>query len=197
MFNNINKYHFDRFFSANGFIYPKDIVEVVQITDLDGSFVPNENCKMFTPDIFAEDGYIYMPPYIYGSSAEDVIDRNRVKATNLLFLAGLQTIKVKTKTVPYSIFYFSSNIDHFLYDKPNGTPSEKVSRAESFADSIEMKGIDIVDYFSRHQYATPIMNYAESWEYVVKEKRSICRGTNLNVYLNTLKDRIQQYREVR
>lgn len=190
--NSINKYFLDKFFSENGFIYPKDILEVVQISDLDGAFISDDYCKMFTPEIFAEDGFIYDPPYIYGASKEDVILRNRTKSANLLYLSTIGSIKIKSKTVPYSIYYFSSSIDHFLYDKPNGSQAEKIDRAERFADYIEREDIDISLYFDKDPNSVRNMDYESSWKYITQENRSIYRGTNLNLYLNQLKDRLKQ-----
>ncbi len=189
----LNKYYLDDFFSETGYIYPKDIVEVVQITDLDGTFVSDENCRMFTPEIFAEDGFVYEPPFIYGPSAEAVIARNETKAANLSFLSSQTTIKIKSKTIPYCIYYFSSSIDHFLYDKPNGTQAEKIDRAEQFADEIENNGIDIVQYFAHHPHSFKGEDYAASWEYAKTENHSIDRGTNLNLYLNSLKEKVQRW----
>lgn len=191
--NSINKYFLDRFFSENGFIYPKDLIEVVQISDLDGAFVSDENCKMFTPDIYSEDGFIYDPPYIYGPSSEDVIDRNKIKSANLRHLSKTSSIKIKSKTIPYSIYYFSASIDHYLYDKPNGAQSEKIVRAERFADSLENEGITIVDYFSKNPNSIKGMSFQESWEYVAKDNHSICRGTNLNLYFEQLKEKLRIY----
>lgn len=184
--NSISKHILDRFFSENGFIYPKDLLQVVQITDLDGTFIDDKYCKMFTQDIFAEDGFIYMPPYIYGPSSEDIIDRNRIKAANLLCLSNLRSIKIKSKTIPYSIYYFSSSIDHFLYDKPNGTQAEKIIRAGKFADKIEKEGSSIASYLSNDSESVKGMNYEESWDYVTKENRSIYRSTNLNLFFEDL-----------
>ena len=190
--NSINKYFLDKFFSENGFIYPKDILEVVQISDLDGAFISDDYCKMFTPEIFAEDGFVYDPTYIYGASKEDVVFRNRIKSTNLLYLSTIESIKIKSKTVPYSIYYFSSNIDHFLYNEPNGTQAEKIYRAERFADSIEREDIDISLYFDNDPNSVKNLDYESSWKYITQENRSIYRGTNLNIYLNQLKDRLKQ-----
>lgn len=106
----INRFYLEPFFSANEFYYPKDILEVVQICDLDGAFIPDANCLGFTETIFAEKGFVYEPPFIYGETAESVRQRNASKAANLRFLMQQATIKVKTKTVPFSIYYFSTNM---------------------------------------------------------------------------------------
>ena len=43
----INRHYFRPYFSANEFYYPKDILEVVQICDIDGTFVPEDSCKEY------------------------------------------------------------------------------------------------------------------------------------------------------
>ncbi len=186
----INRFYFEPFFSANDFYYPKDIMEVVQICDLDGAFIPEENCRMFTETIFAEKGFIYEPPLIYGESAESVIARNSAKAANIRFLLEQPTIKVKTKTVPYTLYFFSTNIDHFLHDKLNLAGRDKVSLAESFADAMEEDEKKLIEFFNESTYSVKESTLSESWLSVMEGTNSLSRGTNFNLYLERLQAKL-------
>lgn len=170
----------------------KDIVEVVQICDLDGTFIPDECCRAFDEAHFADDGYIYDPPYVYGKTADEVIARNQRKANNIRHLSGLSSIKVETKTCPYSVFFFSSNIEHYIYDKLNvEESSEKVALARKFANQCD----DDPDWFMRrmcrHSQALKGMTHEESWAYIMDGANSVKRHTNFNLCLENLLTRIQ------
>ena len=188
----INKWYFDPFFSANEFYYPKDIAEVVQICDLDGAFIPDEFCREYLPEHQGAEGFIYAPPYIYGVSSQAVIDRNHHKADNIKFLLTQTTIKVRSKTVPYSLYFFSSNIDHYLHDKINLAGREKIDLAEQFADKCDDDIANFTTRICKHCQALKDMSYSESWEFIMKEEgcRSIKRHTNFNIYINDLLERI-------
>lgn len=189
----INKWYFEPFFSANEFYYPKDIAEVVQICDLDGTFIPDEFCRDYSLEHQGEEGFIYAPPYIYGESAQAVIDRNHHKAENIRYLLTKQTIKVRSKTVPYSLYFFSSNIDHFLHDKMNLAGRDKIALAERFADICDEDPTAFIIRICDHCQSLNGMEYAESWNFIMEEGscRSINRHTNFNIYINTLLDKIK------
>lgn len=187
----INRFYFEPFFSANEFFYPKDIVEVVHICDLDGAFIPEDNCRMFTATIFAEKGFIYEPPLIYGKTAESVINRNATKAANIRFLLDQPTMKIKTKTVPYTMCYFSANIDHFLHNKLNLTGRDKVFLAEKFADDKEENEKKLIEFFNSSQYSVKKSTLSESWVNVMEGTNSLARGTNFNLYLERLQAKLE------
>ena len=182
----LNDIYFRGFFSANEFYYPKDILEVVHIVDLDGTFIPEENCRAFDEEHFAEKGFVYDPPYVYGNTTEAVINRNRKKAENIKYLITLNEIKVCSKTCPYSVFFFSSNIDHYLYDKLNLITREKLDRARNFAIQCDQDSEYLIKRICRHSQALKNMSYDESWAYIMKETNSSKRHTNFNIYLEKL-----------
>ena len=189
---NINKYYIMDYFKGNPHYYPKDVYSVVQICDLDGTFIPEENCKQFTELIYQEKGFYYEPPFVYGSTAEAVYDRNCRKANNILFLLTQDTIKVKTKSVPYSLYFFSSNIDHFLHGSLNMPAREKIAKAGKYADSFAGNPYKFVDHICQHPYAVTGMTYEESWEFAKAGCNSLDRHTNFNLFLDWLCKAIQE-----
>lgn len=190
--NNINRFYIMNFFKENDYYYPKDVYAVVQICDLDGTFIPDENCRQFTELIYQEDGFYYDPPLIYGSTEEAVQDRNHRKAENIRFLLTQNTIKVKTKTVPYSLYYFSSNLDHFLHNELNLPMREKRTKASDFADRFEKNPVGFVDYMTHHPGAIIGKSLEESWECIMNGCNSIDRHTNFNLFLDRLCETIHE-----
>lgn len=184
--DSIYRHYLMPFFRSNPYYYPKDIAAVVQICDLDGTFIPRDNCKQFTDRIFAETGFLYVPPYVYGPSEDIVISRNNKKADNITFLLKQDTIKVKTKTVPYSLYFFSANIDHYLVDDPNLDPRDKVQSADSFADKYDSDPSSFVAFFDRNPYSIQGKNYTESWDYITCGTGSVERHTNFNLFVDAL-----------
>lgn len=187
----INRFYFEPFFSANDFCYPKDVLEVVHIVDLDGTFIPEEYCRNFDEDHYTSDGFIYDPPCVYGKTAEAVIARNQQKAANIKHLLTLDSIKVGSKTCPYSVFFFSSNIDHYLHDKLNLSGREKIAKAETFADRCDEDPQWFIRRICEHSQALKNMTHAESWSYIMEGTNSVKRHTNFNLYLESLLTKIQ------
>ena len=183
---NINKHYFLRYFSANEHYYPREVYEVVQICDLDGAFIPDDHCKQFTELIYTEKGFYYDPQYIYGSTEAAVIDRNQRKSENIRFLLTQSKIKVKSKSAPYFLFYFSTNIDHFLCGKMNAPTRDKIANAESFADKCCTNLGLFMDCFRSSISSTQGFSYEESWEYAMEDTHSLEANTNFNLYLEHL-----------
>ncbi len=182
----INRFYFEPFFSANDFYYPKDILEVVQIVDLDGAYVPDDYCFQFTVKHWSEDGFVYDPPNIYGATKEDVINRNHRKSANIDYLLTQSSIKVKTKTIPYSMYFFSLNIDHYLHHKLNLSPREKVNMAESYADRYCEDPHAFCRSIWEDDGSTMDMSHSESWTFIKEGVHSAERYSNLGLYLKDL-----------
>lgn len=191
----INHFYFEPFFSANDFCYPKDVIEVVHIVDLDGTFIPEEYCRSFDDEHFAEEGFVYGPPFVYGETAEAVKDRNKQKAENITHLLTLSTIKVVSKTCPYSVYFFSSNIDHYLHDELNLNAREKIAKAESFADRCIEEPSWFIRRICQHAQALKNMTFEESWAYIQEGTNSVKRHTNFNFYLEKLLAKLQEEAE--
>lgn len=186
----INHFYFEPFFSANDYYYPKDILEVVQICDLDGTYVADDHCRQYTDRLWSESGFIYEPPFIYGATEAAVIDRNHRKAANIDFLLNLDSIKVKTKTVPYSLLFFSINIEHFLYHKLNVPTREKINLGESFADRYCNSPRDFYKRMISDEGSIMNCTVEESWNFIRSNGHSLEPFTNLGIFLKSLADQI-------
>ena len=91
-------------------ILPKDITEIIQIVDTDGAYISDE-CIVEDSSLQEEESPFYKDDEIACLDVEKIKLRNQQKSENLTYLSKCSTIKVKQKTVPYSVYYFSSNLE--------------------------------------------------------------------------------------
>jgi hypothetical protein len=93
--------------------------------------------------------------------------------------------------VPYSIYFFSSNIEHYLHDKINLSTREKIELSEAFADRCDVDSEWFLRRLCRHSCALKDMSYEESWEFAMVGLNSLKRYTNFNIFLENLLSRIR------
>ena len=103
----------------------KDFWGIIHIVDTDGAFAP-DSC--IVDDQTAEDP-IYTETEIRTNSKNKIELRNRQKRENL----GRLSIVKEIASIPYRIFYMSSNLDHVLYNSQMSTDIEKEASAHQFA----------------------------------------------------------------
>lgn len=176
----MNELFFYPFFSAN-YIYPKDILEVVHIVDMDGAFIPPE---AVVEDLDVED-ITYTDTAIYTNKRDLIIERNERKQVNLIHLSQINKIKAKTKTVPYSVYYMSCNLDHFLHGERNMADHLKSDYAKEFSRKCSRDMQLFYDTFHGEGCVTE-MDYTRSWDFIKQEKNSLNAYTNLNILIDRL-----------
>lgn len=172
-------------------ILPKDISEVIQIVDTDGTFVAEEMIVM-DPDLGKENSPFYTENEILCVAPEIIRRRNQQKSQNLEELSNRDTLRIKQRTVPYSIYYFSCNLDHFLQESANIDYYVKRSLADVFSRSYigDVKGF--ITRISKDPGAVRNMNYKESWDFIKEGTNSLHRHTNLNLLLEKLVSQIEK-----
>ena len=174
----------DDFFDSEK-ILPKDIAEIIQIVDTDGAYI-SDGCIVEDPSLQEEESPFYTDDEISCLDIEKIKLRNQQKSENLTYLSKCSTIKVKQKTVPYSVYYFSSNLDHFLHHSANLDYRMKRNLAETFARNYIGDVEGFIKEIAEDPDAVKDMSYEESWDYIKKENNSLHRHTNLNVLLTKL-----------
>lgn len=184
----INKYMLSWVFDTQH-IYPKDVVEVVQLTDLDGTYIPNSNIVPEVADDEAKN--LYINDTIVTRNPQKTIERNKRKRENIDHLLSLSEIEIRQGTkrniVPYSVYYFSSNLDHYLHNDANIESSrDKLDKARLFSE----RCVDDLDYFIKTFLCDPDgmcdMDYMESWDAIKKGTNSVNRHSNLGVLIKRL-----------
>lgn len=168
-------------------IYPKRIAKVIHIVDLDGAFVPDTCVVPFAPAHQDRERPYYdgEQGVIEAIDTAAIIGRNGRKRSNLEYLLGLSEIKVKTKKIPYEVYFFSSNMDHFINHDANVEGGKK-KLADSFMRSYGLDTDAFVSFFQHDPGSLGHMGYAESWAFIRKESNSVRRFTNIDCLIHKL-----------
>lgn len=180
----IYKLFFATFFDVEK-LFPKDVTEVIQIVDLDGAYIPDEQV-IYGENPNHEDKPFYSDDGILTTDVDSIILRNKRKRENLDYLSSLKNLHVKSKCPKYSVFFFSSNLDHFLYGNANLSTREKTSKADEYAARYELDPDGFVSAINTTPGALIGMNYEQSWQFIKEGNNSIKRYSNINILLEQL-----------
>ena len=186
----IEKLYFNDFLKKQK-LYPKDISEIIHILDMDGVYVPDEDV-IYGMNPNGIDKVFYGPQKIITTNVDSIVERNERKRKNIDYLCSLKKIKIGSKSIPYSVYFFSCNLDHFLHNNANiADGKEKASRADSFA----LKYVDnphaFVDAISSTPGALVDMSLEESWAFIRERgNHSLERHTNIVNLFDKLIDKL-------
>ena len=172
------------FFDENK-ILPKDISEVVQIVDTDGAYISDEYI-LKDESLSKDQSPQYEDNAIVCVDVEKIARRNKQKSENLDYLSGCKNIKIKQKAVPYSIYYFSCNLDHYLHNSANLDYRMKRTLADIFARNYIGNVEGFAEQISNDPGAVKDKSYEESWGFIKEGNNSLQRHTNLNILLEAL-----------
>lgn len=153
--------------------------EVIHIVDTDGAFIPE---SAVVEDITCN-APVYSLTDIRTARPSMIRQRNREKRD---VLSRLISLKKVWGSIPYSVFYMSSNLDHVLYDKLNSTDDEKESDAYAFAKRYQN---DLSGFLSFICDSTFSFNgdYKSSWEFIQQDLHSLERHSNLGLLFEQFK----------
>lgn len=180
---------------AENNLMPKYVTEIVHIIDTDGAFIPDEKVTYRECDDETHH-HMYMETGILTDDVPGIIDRNHRKQENIRALLkynksgfpiqnycdtghGKKTT-TKPMVVPYALYYFSCNLDHFTADNPNLKSHLKILRADDFGRRF---GNDLESFkeFISQDKGKVDMDYEGSWAYIQEGLNSIQRHTNINL----------------
>lgn len=160
-------------------IYKKsDILYVVHLADTDGAYIDD--------DLILEkqvDSIEYDTENIYTNNVESIKKRNKQKSQILSKLANTNTIY---KDLPYSVYFFSSNLEHVLHNKQCVKEVEKSKYADKFEDRFDTNPIKFIEFMNSPEFALN-WEYKDTWDFIKKDTNSLKRYTNFNLYLNKIK----------
>ena len=178
-------------FINKNFLDSDDVQYIIQITDLDGVYIED---KHIIEEVSTR-SLVYSLDCIRTRNKKDIIKRNTNKRKNLDFLSGLSRIKftlpnLQITEVPYSIFYFGTNLDHFLYGDANLEGSKKISFATNFAINtspaeFEQKFMNDGEFYP---FSCSSRCYTDSWQYVKEGKISLSRVSNINLLIERIQN---------
>lgn len=153
---------------------PEHFMEVVHLIDTDGLFLKKDSIRY--ADV---EKTVYMDDGIYTKDVEGIAERNRKKTAVVKRMLELHTV---LKTIPYSVYYFSSNMDHVLHDHANLSKEEKDDLADAFDEEYADKPKEFVKFMSENSF-TVKGTYEETWDFIRHNNNSIKRYSNFSVYL--------------
>ncbi len=165
-------------FVARNIYIKSDILNVIHLVDTDGAYI-NDNL------ILEKDTYNieYTTRNIYAKNIDSIKRRNKQKSH---ILSKLSTMNTVYATLPYGIYFFSSNLEHVLHNKQGVTADEKSKFADNFADNFVTSPVSFIKFMNNPDFALS-GEYKDTWDFIKKDTNSLKRYTNFNLYLNTIK----------
>lgn len=155
----------------------KDILKVIHLVDIDGAFIQEEKV------VYGKhEEILYLRDHIETRFPETVINRNKRKSQILsrLSLTG------KISSIPYSIYYFSRNLEHVLHNSSkNLTNEEKVNYADTFADRYCLDPASFLSFLSGNDFTVP-GDYRDTWEFISEGTNSLNRYSNFHLLFSSL-----------
>lgn len=163
--------------STRNYFLHQDFLEVVHLVDMDGAYIPDEAIKEICK---ADAGIIYKDDCIEVDHVVRIIKRNEQKRANIDRLINNPSV---WKDIPYSVYFFSSNLDHVIHHNANMPDILKVTRATTFAFRYLNNLEGFLSFFNDLDISVGA-NYHDSWACIRSDLNSLKRGSNLHIYLS-------------
>ena len=172
-----------------------NITNIIHIGDTDGAFISAEMVRLDEePDrhkaLYQQRTLYYEEDQIICRDTEaldKIKERNAIKSNNLKCLSCRSEIEIEKKVkIPYKIYYFSCNLDHFLHRNQNLEKKNKCDYAKKFARKYMDQEIQFAKKISNDLDAIHDMDYEASWDYIKLDNNSLQRHTNFNLLLEEL-----------
>lgn len=165
-----------------GSIYKKgDIFRIVHLTDTDGVFIPDE-AVIEDDALKSGDPPHYTETQIQAHNRADIVKRNKRKRNNIDKL----TCRSQIAGIPYSMYYFSLNLDHVLHGKTNISAWEKIQCAEEF-DLKYGEDPDGFTHFMKESSFSVCGDYRDTWTFIKTRLHSLERYSNFGIELPPVK----------
>ena len=192
----IYKYYFRSQNRVSGIEW-EDFTTIIQIIDIDGAYIQEDGIRDFTKEEkeMAESlstavkriKTLYLDDHIaVEKNPEKILERNIRKRKNIEYLREKRQLKLYKNHKPkkYGLYYFSSNLDHFLYGKANMSTEEKMMEASDFTRYIS-DGELLCEFFKTSEYCKET-DYNRSWDLLRKGNNSLLPHSNLNILIDEI-----------
>lgn len=160
-----------------GNIYkPGGLCRVVHLADMDGAFIPDG--AIVQEDKKGKRYPFYTTTQIQTPDPAAIIARNARKSRNIAKMSSIG----KVGGIPYSLYYFSCNLDHVLHGDDNLDEAEKIRRSRTF----DLRYGDDPAAFIRFMKGEEIAvqgTYQETWAFIKQDTHSLERHSNLCIAL--------------
>lgn len=170
----------------------RDFCEIVHLCDMDGAFIPDAQIVEKTPETPIDPSnskkLYYADNQIFVNNINDTQQRNHQKQSVLNRLITLNSV---WKTIPYSIYFFSCNLDHVIHEERNLLDQDKFAKADAFNAQFEMCNGDpaklFIDFLNNPSFAVQ-GNYDETWTFIKADINSLKRYTNFHLFFSNPKN---------
>lgn len=149
-----------------------DILKVCHLIDTDGAFVGADYIQKGDNEKF-----VYSSDCIRARNVENVLQRNQKKGT----IVNKLSLCPQIANIPYSMYYFSCNLEHVLHNECNMCDEKKEEAAQGFADAFYGKETDFITFINNQEFAAP-GNYKETWEFIKQGNNSLKRHCNFHLF---------------
>ena len=169
---------------------------IIQVIDTDGVYIP-EDCYAIDKDLLRKTGdkikYEDKRILCLNSGHRNyTLDKHQLKRNYLNRVITQNKITIDEIEIPvsYSVYYISTNLEHFLPSNDRNMKTSKKENAKAFSKKYFGNVEGFVKYFTedKNSATQKEMSYNESWNYIRKEgtTNSLDRSTNLDLLLNNL-----------
>jgi hypothetical protein len=159
-------------FLSSNFFRKTDVLRVVHLIDTDGAFASEKYIQ--EEDV---EGFVYSSECIKAKNIKAVLQRNQKKSGIINRLSSCSEIS----GIPYSMYYFSCNLEHVLHNECNMDDDRKMEVAEEFADSYFGKEEEFVEFIENEEFAVP-GDFKETWDFIKKDNHSLKRFCNFHLF---------------
>jgi len=154
----------------------EDFAEVVLLVDMDGAYI-SENSIIQSDDY---DKPYYDSNKILHQNPEKVKKTHGRKQKNLNRLIFLPQVN---RTIPFSVYFFSCNLDHVICENANLSRNEKSLVVESFEEEYQADPTGFISFFHADEIAIAD-TYNGSWNYIKQDINSLKRCSNFHIFLS-------------
>lgn len=150
-------------------IKKSDIVQIIQLIDTDGAFIPHEQV------VYKDTKLSYDWEQICTDKVEAMRDRNTRKSHIVECLYSCS----KISGIHYKMYYFSRNLEHVLYNEVGDMEdSQKIRLADKFDKQYKGNLEQFIALLSDPTIA-PTGDYLTTWEFIKQGTNSLHRHSNL------------------
>lgn len=163
-----------------GSIYkPSDICHIVHLVDMDGAYIPDSSIQEDHGRAETEYPY-YTESQILTPKPTSIIQRNETKRNNVRRMSATG----KVGGIPYSLYYFSSNLEHVLHNCINLSNTEKTTLAANFDFQFGENPDAFISFMRDSDFAVK-GSYHDTWEFIKQDLHSLQRFSNFWTCLPT------------
>ena len=160
----------------------EDFLEVVLLVDMDGAYID----ALSTIHSGTHGEAYYGSDKILHPKPETLRQTQLKKQKNLNRLITLPCVY---GTIPFSVYFFSCNMDHVICDDANLPKNKKREAAGTFRKKYHADPAGFLSFFRAGDIAVGI-SYDESWDYIKQGSNSLSRCSNLHIFLSPQAKRI-------